>query len=133
MTTQHSSQQRSTPARTAFTLIELLVVIAIIAMLMAILLPSLEAARRQAKQSACLQNLKNIATSARVYESDDPNGWGIPVHPLYYARDPQDPSFIGAYEWGGKSGIGGPFVAPGAGGDEIRPGGIEHCRPGAGL
>lgn len=98
----------------AFTLIELLVVIAIIALLIAILLPSLEAARRQAKQNACLSHIKNIASSSRVYEADDPTGWGIPVHPLQYdqcegQRAGQvcpNPTFIGAYEWGGKSGIG---------------------------
>ena len=92
--------------RSAFTLIELLVVIAIIAMLIAILLPSLEAARRAAKKSACKAHLKNIATSSRVYEADDPSGWGIPVHPGQYTQDTQNPTFIGAYEWGGKSGIG---------------------------
>jgi type II secretory pathway pseudopilin PulG len=95
-------------------LIELLVVIAIIALLIAILLPSLEAARRQAKQNACMSSIKNISTSSNVYEADDPSGWGIPVHPLQYkqcegqgqGRECTSPTFIGAYEWGGKSGIG---------------------------
>ncbi len=97
----------------AFTLIELLVVIAIIALLISILLPSLEAARRQSKKSACLAHIKNITTTSRVYESDDEQGWGIPVHPLQYHQDPNDPTFIGAYEWGGKAGIGRPAAVDG--------------------
>ena len=107
--------RRKSLRASAFTLIELLVVIAIIALLISILLPSLEAARRQAKQNACLSHIKNIATSSRVYESEDPTGWGIPVHPMQFYQCPgetegnqecSDPIFIGAYEWGGKSGIG---------------------------
>lgn len=106
---------RSCPSRhPGFTLIELLVVISIIAMLISILLPSLSAARRQARQVVCTMNLKNISTTSRVYGSDDVQGWAIPVHPLQVSQCPgqkegescDDPIFVGAYEWGGKSGIG---------------------------
>lgn len=101
---------------TAFTLIELLVVIAIIALLLAILLPSLEAARRTSKKTACTAHIKNIATSSLVYASDDPQAWGIPVHPLQYSQNATSPTFIGAYEWGGKSGVGSPGFVAGPGG-----------------
>ncbi len=101
------------PATKAFTLIELLVVIAIIALLISILLPSLENARRQAKQLVCLTNLKAIASSGRVYEADDPSGWGIPVHPMQYSQDQANPTYVGAYEWGGKSGSGRTGFVPG--------------------
>ena len=58
----------------AFTLIELLVVIAIIAILAAMLLPSLATARETAKRSACLNNQKQIALGVNSY-ADDYKGW----------------------------------------------------------
>lgn len=54
-----------------FTLIELLVVIAIIALLIAILLPSLSAAREQAKAAACGVQLRMAGTLTNVYANDN--------------------------------------------------------------
>jgi len=62
-----------------FTLIELLVVVAIIALLIAILLPSLRRAREQAKCTLCLSNLRQIGIGMTIYASDH-RGW-LPVGP----------------------------------------------------
>jgi prepilin-type N-terminal cleavage/methylation domain-containing protein/prepilin-type processing-associated H-X9-DG protein len=67
--------------RNGFTLIELLVVIAIIAVLMAILMPSLNIAREQARGIGCSSNQKSLALGYIMYAGDNDDsvcgGWAL--------------------------------------------------------
>ena len=68
--------------RSGFTLIELLVVIAIIALLVAMLMPSLRTAKHLAHQAVCMSNTRHISTSMHMYASDN-DGW-LPPSPGAY-------------------------------------------------
>lgn len=62
--------RRSSSTGPAFTVIELLVVMAIIAILIALLIPSLSMARVQANRTKCMNNIRQIGLAIAVYVHD---------------------------------------------------------------
>lgn len=91
-----------------FTLLEMMVVVAIIAILAAILIPNFTHARAQAATSACMGNLKTIATAFELYYTDKqayPSGSGNVDGTFvtgtlagYLGQPPEDPAAgVGKY------------------------------------
>lgn len=93
----------STLNRRAFTLIELLVVVAIIVLLMAILLPSLGTARKNAQKVACCSNHRQVGMAVQMYAQENSNN----LFPLTYPTVWDNKEI---YAWDDGSGKAGPVT-----------------------
>jgi prepilin-type N-terminal cleavage/methylation domain-containing protein/prepilin-type processing-associated H-X9-DG protein len=91
----YCSKNAKKPLRLGFTLVELLVVIAIIALLLSIIMRSLEKARSAAMRVKCAHNLKQINLAMQMYVEANED-----VYPC--AQDPQPEPPLGYWLWMGR-------------------------------
>jgi prepilin-type N-terminal cleavage/methylation domain-containing protein len=100
------------PYKVGFTLIELLVVIAIIAILAALLLPSLTKAKNSGRRAACISNLHQVGMAVHMYAQDHegriPYGPTAPPfsHPADFYPSTGSPTSLLSLRSGAPAGLG---------------------------
>ena len=85
---------RGRAPRRGFNLIELLLVIAIIATLAALLMPGLARARERGRMTACLSNMRQIASAMVMYMQENSDE-------LPWVNGNSDPQYASPFTWGG--------------------------------
>jgi prepilin-type N-terminal cleavage/methylation domain-containing protein/prepilin-type processing-associated H-X9-DG protein len=85
---------RDSTSRRAFTLVELLVVIGIIAVLVALLLPSLARAREQARRTSCASNLRQLVIGTMILAHNNKGRFRL-AHPGLPESDADQTSYAG--------------------------------------
>jgi prepilin-type N-terminal cleavage/methylation domain-containing protein/prepilin-type processing-associated H-X9-DG protein len=120
-----SRRRRARAAPAGFTLIELLVVIAVIALLVGILLPALGAARESGRRTACMSNVRQLATTMTLY-ANDWKSW-------YPVLRPPGATSANLYsvQWQAYHGVAGLFSLEQYGEDWLDPTGTPHSTPAA--
>ncbi len=85
-------------SRRGFTLVELLVVIAIIGVLVALLLPAIQAAREAARRSTCQNNMKQLVYGIHLFESAK-KGFPAAIEPGYTGEANQPGTSNRMHSW----------------------------------
>lgn len=114
-------------AKRGLTMVEITATVVSLVLLTLWLVPAAAGVRSGSKASRCLGNLAQIGFANLIYSAQDPAGMALPVHRRQNTQCPglpagqlcSEPIYVGAYDWGGKSGVGRDRFLTGISGDPL--------------